>query len=85
MSNIYTNITDYYDLLMTQGYYDYQTMAEALYSLMQDRYKILELGVGTGLLAEKLKLLASESNFTGVDITSSCLILLERDWVNGEN
>ncbi len=56
MSNIYTNITDYYDLLMTQGYYDYQTMAEALYSLMQDRYKILELGVGTGLLAEKLKL-----------------------------
>ena len=73
ISKTYSNITDYYDLLMTQGYYDYQTMAEALYSLMQDRDKILELGVGTGLLAEKLKLLAPESNFTGVDITSSML------------
>ncbi|MEM7724877.1 MAG: class I SAM-dependent methyltransferase [Cyanobacteria bacterium P01_A01_bin.45] len=69
----YTSITDYYDLLMTQGYYDYQGMADAVYSLMKNRQKILEIGVGTGLLAEKLLLLAPESEFTGVDITSSML------------
>lgn len=71
--NQYTNITDYYDLLMTQGYYDYQAMADAVYSLMKGRQKVLELGVGTGLLAQKIKLLAPESEFTGVDITSSML------------
>ncbi|MEM8718834.1 MAG: class I SAM-dependent methyltransferase [Cyanobacteria bacterium P01_G01_bin.39] len=73
--NQYTNITEYYDLLMTHGYYDYQAMAQAVYSLMKEKscYKILELGVGTGLLAEKLQLLAPESEFTGVDITASML------------
>ncbi|MGK7875036.1 MAG: class I SAM-dependent methyltransferase [Xenococcaceae cyanobacterium] len=71
--NQYTSITDYYDLLMTQGYYDYQAMANAVYSLMKDRQKVLELGVGTGLLAEKLLLLAPESEFTGVDFTPSML------------
>ncbi len=51
--NQYTKITDYYDLLMTQGYYDYQGMADAVFSVMENHQKILELGVGTGLLAEK--------------------------------
>lgn len=70
----YTGITDYYDLLMTQGYYDYEGMAIAVHSLIKDgRKKILELGVGTGLLAEKLLALAPEAEFTGVDITSSML------------
>lgn len=83
--NQYTSITDYYDLLMTQGYYDYQAMAKAVYSLMKDRQKVLELGVGTGLLAEKLLLLAPESEFTGVDITSSMLDIARKSWENGEN
>ncbi|MGD1809160.1 class I SAM-dependent DNA methyltransferase [Dapis sp. BLCC M126] len=72
--NEYTRITDYYDLLMTQGYYDYEGMANAVYPLIKDdRKKILELGVGTGLLAEKLKALAPEAEFTGVDITTPML------------
>lgn len=71
--NQYTSITDYYDLLMTQGYYDYQAMAEAVCSLSKDRPKVLELGVGTGLLAEKIQLLAPQCEFTGVDITASML------------
>ena len=55
----YTGITDYYDLLMTQGYYDYEGMAIAVNSLVKDgRKKILELGVETGLLSEKLLALA---------------------------
>jgi len=40
--NQYTSITNYYDLLMTQGYYDYQTMAQAVNSLIKakDYHKI---------------------------------------------
>lgn len=61
---------------MTQGYYDYEGMAIAVHSLMKDpQQKILELGVGTGLLAEKLLALAPESEFTGVDITSPMLVI----------
>ncbi|NET00653.1 MAG: class I SAM-dependent methyltransferase [Sphaerospermopsis sp. SIO1G2] len=71
--NQYTDITDYYDLLVTQGYYNYQGMAEAVYSVMQGREKVLDLGVGTGLLAEELLKLAPECEFTGVDITASML------------
>lgn len=73
--NEYSSITSYYDLLMTQGYYDYQKMAEAVSSLIKEKdcLKIIELGVGTGLFAEKLQLLAPESEFTGVDITAPML------------
>lgn len=71
--NQYTDITDYYDLLVTQGYYNYQKMAEAVYSVMQGNEKVLDLGVGTGLLAEELLKLAPECEFTGVDITASML------------
>ena len=74
IADYYDSFTDYYDLLMTQGNYDYQGMANAVYSLMKDsQKKILELGVGTGLFAEKLLALAPEAEFTGVDITSSML------------
>ncbi|NEP40244.1 MAG: methyltransferase domain-containing protein [Okeania sp. SIO2G4] len=74
ITDYYDSFTDYYDLLMTQGYYDYQGMANAVYSLMKDGHKkILELGVGTGLFAEKLLPLAPEAEFTGVDITLSML------------
>nr|MDJ0555659.1 class I SAM-dependent methyltransferase [Microcoleaceae cyanobacterium MO_207.B10] len=82
----YTGITDYYDLLMTQGYYDYQGMANAVNTFVKDgRKKILELGVGTGLLAEKLKALAPEAEFTGVDITASMLDIARKrlgEWGN---
>ena len=73
--NKYTSITEYYDLLMTRGYYGYQVMAQAVNSLIETKgyRKILELGVGTGLLAEKLQLLAPKVEFTGVDITASML------------
>ncbi len=50
-TNQYTNITDYCDLWVTSGYYDYQIMANDAKSTIGDSRKILELGVGTGLLA----------------------------------
>ena len=74
VADYYDSFTDYYDLLMTQGNYDYQGMANAVYSLIKDsQKKILELGVGTGLFAEKLLALAPEVQFIGVDISSSML------------
>ena len=70
--NKYTNIADY------------QGMANAVYSFMKDdRKKILELGLGTGLFAEKLLALAPEAEFTGVDITLSMLEIARkrlREW-----
>ncbi|NER01423.1 MAG: class I SAM-dependent methyltransferase [Okeania sp. SIO3C4] len=45
----------------------------------------LELGVGTGLLTEKLKVFAPEAEFTGVDITSSMLNIARKrlgEWGN---
>ncbi|MGD1717396.1 class I SAM-dependent DNA methyltransferase [Dapis sp. BLCC M172] len=86
IADYYDSLTDYYDLLMTQGYYDYQGMANAVYSLIKDgRKKILELGVGTGLFAEKLLALAPEAEFTGVDITLSMLNIARQrlgEWGN---
>ncbi len=79
ITDYYDGITDYYDLLMTQGYYDYQGMAAVVHSLMKDgRKKILELGVGTGLFAEKLLALAPEAEFSGVDITVSMLNIAKK-------
>ncbi len=84
IADYYDSFTNYYDLLMTQGNYDYQGMANAVYSFMKDdRKKILELGLGTGLFAEKLLALAPEAEFTGVDITLSMLEIARkrlREW-----
>ncbi|MEB3343721.1 hypothetical protein [Okeania sp.] len=67
VADYYDSFTDYYDLLMTQENYDYQRMANQVYSLMKDgQKKILELGVGTLTLAP-------EAEFIGVDISSSML------------
>ena len=51
MINEYTGIADYYDLLVTSGYYNYKKIARELYSILGSGCRIIELGVGTGLLA----------------------------------
>ncbi len=51
--NLYTNITEYYDQLVTSGYYDYRSIASIAHSILDDGRQVIELGVGTGLLAEK--------------------------------
>jgi len=53
MSNQYTKITEYYELWVESGYYDYQNMASVAQSIVGNGREVLELGVGTGLLAEK--------------------------------
>ena len=71
--NEYTDITEYYDALMTSGYYDYDALAKSLISILQGRKKVLELGVGTGLIAQKLLQYNPDCQFTGIDFTASML------------
>ncbi|WP_254567515.1 hypothetical protein [Oscillatoria sp. HE19RPO] len=52
--NEYTGIADYYDLLMTRGYYNYEKLAQAIAEMVYPHQKIIEIGVGTGLLLEAL-------------------------------
>lgn len=73
MTNQYTKITKYYDLWVTSGYYDYQTMAQEANQIIGNGRKILELGVGTGLLAQKYLEIDPNCEFTGVDFTASML------------
>lgn len=56
MVNQYTKITGYYDMCVTSGYYDYENLAREAHSIVGDGREVLELGVGTGLLADTLKL-----------------------------
>ena len=73
MVNKYTGITDYYDLLMQSGYYDYQNIAKEVHSIVGDGRQIIEIGVGTGLLAQKYIEIDPNCQFTGIDITPSML------------
>ncbi len=45
----YTNMSAYYDLIMTSGYYDYQKIVE---NITRDNSfgSVLEIGCGTGLI-----------------------------------
>ena len=71
--NEYTDITEYYDLLMTSGYYDYHKIAKSFHSVLGERKKLLEVGVGTGLLTEELLKIDDSYELTGIDHTESML------------
>jgi predicted TPR repeat methyltransferase len=48
----YTNMSSYYDTIMTSGYYDYEKIVENLLGREQFQ-NILEIGCGTGVNAHK--------------------------------
>ena len=73
MMNQYTSIADYYDLLMTSGYYDYKNIARAIAAILSSNSNVIEIGVGTGLLLEKLLELDPQYNLTGIDHTPAML------------
>ncbi|WP_287273769.1 MULTISPECIES: class I SAM-dependent methyltransferase [unclassified Okeania] len=73
LMNKYDDIAQYYDLLMESGYYDYQKAAQSIDSILKGRKKLLEIGVGTGLLAEKLLELDSSYEITGIDFSTAML------------
>ncbi|MGB3513373.1 MAG: class I SAM-dependent methyltransferase [Microcoleaceae cyanobacterium] len=71
--NKYDDIAQYYDLIMESGYYNYRKEAQPLNSILKGRKKIIEIGVGTGLLAEKLLELDPWYEITGIDFTPAML------------
>ncbi|WP_424887216.1 class I SAM-dependent methyltransferase [Streptomyces sp. XH2] len=74
MVNTYTELSDYYDLIMTSGYYDYAAYAAELAELLQGCRDVLELGVGTGLVCERLLRHSIDGlRLTGLDHTESML------------
>lgn len=74
--NEYVEIVDYYDNLLTSGYYDFDTLGKNLHDLLENKKKILDIGIGTGLLAEKM-LQLGDYEITGVDFSSAMLKIAE--------
>ncbi|MEV7190461.1 class I SAM-dependent methyltransferase [Streptomyces sp. NPDC093510] len=74
MADSYAGLARYYDLIMTSGYYDYAALAQELLAHLGDRRRLLELGVGTGLVCEKLlEHGPPDLRITGIDHTASML------------
>ena len=69
--NQYQDLASYYDHLMPGGYYDYAAQSAELAQLLPANAHVLELGVGTGLLAEAL--VDRGFRVTGVDHTEEML------------
>lgn len=76
--NEYTGIAEYYDLLMTSGYYDHEKIAKAIAPLISTNQNIIEIGVGTGLLLEKMLEIDSEYHLTGMDHTKAMLDIAKK-------
>lgn len=76
--NTYSGITECYDLLMRAGYYDHRAMAKAADAAIGERSSVLELGVGTGLFAQRLVELRPDCEITGVDFTAAMLDLAKQ-------
>jgi len=71
--NKYDDIAEYYDLTMKSGYYNYSKEAQSLHSILRSWKKLLEIGVGTGLLVEKLLELDPSYEIIGIDFTPAML------------
>ncbi|MGW8375908.1 class I SAM-dependent methyltransferase [Streptomyces sp. ODS28] len=72
----YADLARYYDLIMTTGYYDYEAYAQALSARFGPGDEVLEVGVGTGLVCERLLGHgAAGPRLTGVDHTGDMVAL----------
>jgi len=68
----YTNMSAYYDLIMTSGYYDYEKIVQNI--VMDDDFdSVLEIGCGTGLILEELVQKRPAADIMGVDLTEAML------------
>jgi SAM-dependent methyltransferase len=68
----YTEMSAYYDLIMTSGYYDYDAIVADLARFDQAQ-TILEIGCGTGLILERLAAARPEVDIVGIDLTQAML------------
>ena len=71
--NQYNDLAGFYDHLMLGGYYDYAAQSAELAEVLPSGARVLEVGVGTGLLAEAL--LERGFEVVGVDHTEEMLSL----------
>lgn len=71
--NTYEGIAEFYDTLMTDGYYDYDEISKNLCEIIGERRDLMELGVGTGLVADNLLKENSDFIITGVDNTPAMI------------
>lgn len=69
--NQYDDMADYYNHLMLGGYYNYKAQAQTLAQILPANASILEIGVGTGLMAKELLDLGFK--VTGMDHTQTML------------
>jgi len=73
----YTNMSAYYDAIMTSGYYDYTAIVDGL--LSQGPFKsVLEIGCGTGLILEEMAKRQYSPSITGVDLTEAMLAIARK-------
>lgn len=71
--NTYEGIAEHYDTLMTDGYYDYDEISRNLCAIIGDRRRLMELGVGTGLVADNLLKENPDFIITGIDNTAAMI------------
>ena len=73
----YTNMSGYYDLIMTSGYYDYPKIVNELLAGPGFR-SVLEIGCGTGLILEELASRKHDIDITGFDLTEAMLAIAKQ-------
>ena len=74
----YQEISKYYDMLMEAGYYDYGALATTLQSVIGERQSVLELGIGTGQVAQLLVEANPSYDFAGMDFSAAMLELAQK-------
>jgi len=67
-NNYYSwEIAKFYDLITSNGYYDYEKLARIIKSILGNRRKILEVGIGTGNIA--IPLAKQGFDVDGIDLS----------------
>ncbi|NES81154.1 MAG: class I SAM-dependent methyltransferase [Moorea sp. SIO2B7] len=63
---------------MASGYYNHAKIAQAIAAFISPKASIIEIGVGTGLLLEKLLEIDPQYDLTGMDPTPTMLALAKK-------
>jgi SAM-dependent methyltransferase len=73
----YTNMSAYYDVIMTSGYYDYSRIVD---NLVESKVpsNVLEIGCGTGLIIEELAKRQPQTRITGIDLTPEMIDIAQK-------
>lgn len=79
-SNKYDKISHCYNELMLHGYYNYEALTDRLDEILQTHnvVDVLELGIGTGLVASRL-IKKGPYNLTGIDFSAEMMELCDLD------